>query len=87
MANSTEYKNLFEEILDYMLRVLNIIKGSSMYDQAIAVSSHIINSNFENNQSKIESDITNQLSPEEYYNFENNNNMFHQIDKDNNCKI
>ncbi len=42
-SNGTKYTNLFTEIIDYLLGILNIGKTSSLYEEAFAVASHVIN--------------------------------------------
>jgi hypothetical protein len=37
-----EYKNLFEEIFDYILGVLGITKGSNLYEQAFSIGTHVL---------------------------------------------
>lgn len=37
-----KYSNLFQEIIDTILNLLNINKGSSIYDQAFAVATNIL---------------------------------------------
>ena len=42
------YKNLFEEIFDYILNLLNITKGNSLYNQAFAVASNMLQEESDN---------------------------------------
>lgn len=37
-----KYKNLFEEVIDYILDLLKINKGSSLYDQSVALATNIL---------------------------------------------
>ena len=41
-TDTFKYKNLFEEIIDQILNLLNINKGSSLYDQSVAVATNIL---------------------------------------------
>jgi hypothetical protein len=40
--NMSKYKNLFEEIFDYILSLVNIGRTNSLYEQALSVASNVI---------------------------------------------
>lgn len=40
--NRSEYKNLWEDVMNYLLGVLNITQNSSIYEEAFAVATHVI---------------------------------------------
>jgi len=42
LSGVKEYNNLFEEIFDYLLKVLGITKASNLYEQAFAVATNIL---------------------------------------------
>lgn len=46
-TNSNKYKNLFQEITDYLLSLLKITPNSSLYNEAVALATNIINVNEE----------------------------------------
>jgi hypothetical protein len=52
------YNNMFEEIFDYILKLLNITKNSSLYSQAFSVASNILE-NTNNETSMIDTNVDN----------------------------
>lgn len=42
MGGIKKFDNLFEEIIDFILNILGLKKGESLYEQAFSVASHII---------------------------------------------
>jgi len=50
-ADVKNYKNLFEEIIDAILNVLGLNKGSSAYNQAFAIASNILQEESEQQES------------------------------------
>ena len=42
LSGVKEYNNLFEEIFDYLLKVLGITKDSNLYEQAFAIATNIL---------------------------------------------
>jgi len=46
LKNTKEYKNLWEELLDYILNILNIKKGNSLYKQAFALATNVLDDNY-----------------------------------------
>lgn len=40
--NINKYNNMFEEIFDYILKLLNITKNNSLYSQAFSVATNIL---------------------------------------------
>ena len=51
------YNNMFEEIFDYILKLLNITKNSSLYSQAFSVASNILEDT--NNQTSMIDSVDN----------------------------
>ena len=52
------YNNMFEEIFDYILKLLNITKNSSLYSQAFSVATNILE-NINNELSIIDTNVDN----------------------------
>lgn len=54
-SDGKKYSNLFEEIIAKILKLFNISKTNSLYEEAMAVASHVINDATEANQALVES--------------------------------
>ena len=54
--NINKYNNMFEEIFDYILKLLNITKNNSLYSQAFSVATNILE-NTNNESSMIDTNV------------------------------
>lgn len=61
-----KYNNLFEELVDILMKMLNLSPSNSLYEQAISVASHII----KNKQTKAQelADLQNEIGYDDYMN-------------------
>jgi len=65
-----EYKNLFEEIFDYLLKVLGITKASNLYEQAFSVATNILENERLQNESLNQVPESQEYQEEEEEDFE-----------------
>lgn len=66
--DNVNHKNLFEELMDYILKLIGVDKKSSLYSQAFATATNILDlekSRIESVEDELEQEFANQINSEE----------------------
>lgn len=78
--STKEFKNLFQEIMDYILGLLGIEKSDSLYEQAFSVASNILNSESEFvERSKDYTESNEDINPEDFEDSDLNDDVVSQF--------